>query len=86
MNINDEQFFYEDEVAMVSQKTGLVKYGLVLSTHPQWQSHGNPKKKKLSQSPYVLKIVWHPNGNEEIVPDNKVPTLTIYLYHKCFSY
>lgn len=75
MNKDDEKFFYEDEVAMVSQETGLVKYGLVLSTY---RSRLNCiSKKKLCLSPYVIKVVWHPNGTEEIVPDDKVPTLNI---------
>jgi len=75
MNKDDEKFFYEDEVAMVSQETGLVRYGLVLSTY---RSRSNcHSKKKLCKNPCDIKVVWHPNGTEETVPDDKVPTLTI---------
>lgn len=80
MDKDDEKFFYEDEVAMVSQKTGLVKYGLVLTTN---KSRSEIElKKNLYKNPNEIKVVWHPNGTEEIIPDNKV--LLIVCDFDCF--
>ncbi|XP_050432797.1 (E3-independent) E2 ubiquitin-conjugating enzyme-like [Adelges cooleyi] len=69
MDKDDEKFFYEDEVAMVSPKTGLVKYGLVLNTNG---SRTESELKKSSKSSNHIKVMWHPNGNEEIMSDDKV--------------
>lgn len=70
MEKDDEKFFYEDEVAMVSPKSGLVKYGLVLTTN---RTRSETELKKSSyKSPNEIKVIWHPNGNEEIISDDKV--------------
>lgn len=80
MDKDDEKFFYEDEVAMVSQKTGLVKYGLVLTTNKSRSE--TELKKNLYKNPNEIKVVWHPSGTEEIISDNKV--LFIVCYFHCF--
>jgi len=69
MEKEDEKFFYEDEVAM-SSKTGLVKYGLVLTTN----RHKSESELQMNnyKSPNDIKVIWHPNGTEEILPDDKV--------------
>lgn len=70
MEKDDEKFFYEDEVATVSPKTGLVKYGLVLTTN---RSRTEMELKKMSfKSPNDIKVIWHPNGNEEVLSEDKV--------------
>ncbi|KAL4120293.1 hypothetical protein QTP88_013012 [Uroleucon formosanum] len=70
MEKDDEKFFYEDEVAMVSSKTGLVKYGLVLTTN---RSRSETELKKSSYKNHnEIKVIWHPNGAEEIISDDKV--------------
>lgn len=70
MEKEDEKFFYEDEVAMVSLKSGLVKYGLVLTTNKH-KSEDELKTNKY-KSHNDIKVIWHPNGTEEIIPDDKV--------------
>ncbi|XP_060861206.1 (E3-independent) E2 ubiquitin-conjugating enzyme UBE2O-like [Metopolophium dirhodum] len=70
MEKDDEKFFYEDEVATVSSKTGLVKYGLVLTTN---RSRSETELKKSSYKNHnEIKVIWHPNGAEEIISDDKV--------------
>ncbi|XP_022179358.1 (E3-independent) E2 ubiquitin-conjugating enzyme UBE2O-like [Myzus persicae] len=70
MEKDDEKFFYEDEVAMVSSKTGLMKYGLVLTTN---RSRSETELKKSSYKNHnEIKVIWHPNGTEEIISDDKV--------------
>ncbi|CAH1713628.1 unnamed protein product [Aphis gossypii] len=70
MEKDDEKFFYEDEVAMVSSKSGLVKYGLVLTTN---RSRSETELKKSSYKNHnEIKVIWHPNGAEEIISDDKV--------------
>lgn len=70
MEKDDEKFFYEDEVAMVSPKSGLVKYGLILTTN---RTRSETELKKSSfKNPNEIKVIWHPNGTEEIISDNKV--------------
>lgn len=70
MEKEDEKFFCEDEVAMVSPKTDLVKYGLVLTTN-RHKSEDELKMNKY-KSHNDIKIVWHPTGKEEIIQDDKV--------------
>lgn len=75
MEKDDEKFFYEDEVAMISSKTGLVKYGLVLTTN---RSRSETELKKSSYKNHnEIKVIWHPNGTEEIISDDKVCYLSI---------
>lgn len=70
MEKDDEKFFYEDEVAMVSSKSGLVKYGLVLTTN---RSRSETELKKSSYKNHnEIKVIWHPKGAEEIISDDKV--------------
>lgn len=70
MENNEERFFYEDEVAMVSSKSNLVKYGLVLTTN---RSRSETELKKSTyKSPNEIKVIWHPNGTEEVISDDKV--------------
>ncbi|XP_026813851.1 (E3-independent) E2 ubiquitin-conjugating enzyme-like [Rhopalosiphum maidis] len=70
MEKDDEKFFYEDEVAMVSSKSGLVKYGLVLTTN---RSRSETELKKSSYKNHSeIKVIWHPSGAEEIISDDKV--------------
>lgn len=70
MEKDDEKFFYEDEVAMVSSKSGVVKYGLVLTTN---RSRSETELKKSSYKNHnEIKVIWHPNGAEEIISDDKV--------------
>lgn len=70
MEKDEEKFFYEDEVAMVSPKSGLVKYGLVLTTNRSRSE--NELKKSTYKSPNEIKVIWHPYGTEEILSDDKV--------------
>lgn len=70
MEKDDEKFFYEDEVAMVSSKTGLIKYGLVLTTN-RTRSELDMKKSTFKNLDEI-KVIWHPTGAEEIIADNKV--------------
>lgn len=70
MEKDDEKFFYEDVVAMVSPKTGLVKYGLVVITNRSRTE--NELKKCVSKNLNDIKVIWHPNGVEEIVSEDKV--------------
>ncbi|VVC34822.1 Reverse transcriptase domain, partial [Cinara cedri] len=70
MEKDDEKFFYEDEVAMVSPKSGLVKYGLVLTTNRSRSE--NELMKSVYNNFNEIKVIWHPNGAEEIIPDDKV--------------
>jgi len=77
MEKDDEKFFYEDEVAMVSSKSGLVKYGLVLTTN---RSRSETELKKSSYKNHNdIKVIWHPNGTEEIIPDDKVYYFFSYM-------
>lgn len=71
MEMEDEKFFYEDEVAMVSPKSGLVKYGLVLTTN-KTRSDDELKMMNKYKSHNDIKVMWHPNGAEEIILDDKV--------------
>lgn len=70
MEKDEEKFFYEDEVAMVSPKSGLVKYGLVLTTNR------SRSETELEKSSYKnldeIKVMWHPNGADEVISDDKV--------------
>lgn len=75
MENDDEMFFYEDEVAMKSPKSGLVKYGLVLTTN-RARSEIELKKSTYKQ-PNEIKVIWHPAGVEEVIPDDKVSTVAI---------
>lgn len=75
MEMEDEKFFYEDEVAMVSPESGLVKYGLVLTTNKtRPENELNIMNKYKSHND--IKVMWHPNGTEEIILDDKVNLLT----------
>jgi len=70
MEKDDEKFFEKDEVAMVSSNTGLVKYGLVLTTN---RSRSETELKKTSYKNHnAIEVIWHPNGTEEIMSDDKV--------------
>ncbi|XP_060859258.1 (E3-independent) E2 ubiquitin-conjugating enzyme UBE2O-like [Metopolophium dirhodum] len=67
---DDEKFFDKDEVATVSSNTGLVYYGLVSTTN-------RPRSLTvLRKTSYTnrneIKVIWHPNGPEEIISDAKV--------------
>lgn len=77
MEKDDEKFFYEDVVSMVSPKSGLVKYGLVVSTHKSRTE--NNLKKSGSKNSKAIKVIWHPNGIEEIVSEDKVCLLISLL-------
>lgn len=80
MESDDEKFFYEDEVAMVSPKSGLVKYGLVLSTD---KSRSEIElKTSTCINPNEVKVIWHPNGAEEIIKNNKVLLAIVYIFLK----
>lgn len=68
MEKDDEKFFYEDEVAMCS-KSGMVKYGLVLTTN---RSRSESELKKTLYKNDEIKVIWHPHGTEEVIPDDKV--------------
>lgn len=77
MEKDDEKFFYEDEVAMVSPKSGMVKYGLIVTTN---RSRSETELKKTScKNPNDVKVIWHPNGNEEILSDDKVCALIVKI-------
>jgi len=66
----DEKFFEDDEVAMVSSNTGLIKYGLVLTTD---RSRAETEINKiLYKNHNEIEVIWHPNGVEEIISDDKV--------------
>eukprot|EP00102_Acyrthosiphon_pisum_P020035 XP_016657245.1 PREDICTED: (E3-independent) E2 ubiquitin-conjugating enzyme UBE2O-like [Acyrthosiphon pisum] len=70
MEKDDEKFFDEDEVATVSSNTGLVKYGLVLETN---RLRSETELKKTSYMNHnEIKVIWHPNAAEEIIPDDNV--------------
>lgn len=75
MEMEDEKFFYEDEVAMVSPKSGLVKYGLVLTTN-KTRSEDELKMMNKYKSQNDIKVMWHPNGAEEVILDDKVNLLS----------
>lgn len=72
MEQDDEKFFYEDEVAMVCARTGQVKYGLVLSTIKSLSNYPTPIQEYRRTGPSNMKVVWHPNGTEEVIMDDKV--------------
>lgn len=79
MENDDEKFFYEDEVAMVSPKSGLVKYGLVLTTD---KSRSEIELQNTCNNPNEVKVIWHPKGGEEIIPDDKVLLAIDYIFLK----
>lgn len=59
-----------DEVAMVSPKSGLVKFGLVLPTR------SSQSETELEESTFKnideIKVIWYPNRAEEIISSDKV--------------
>lgn len=69
---HSEVFFPHDEVAMVSSKSGLIKYGLIL-----------PKRQfTLEMDPYSfnkVNVIWHPVKTEKIMFVNSV-CLSIYRF------
>ncbi|CAI6373196.1 unnamed protein product [Macrosiphum euphorbiae] len=70
MEKDNEKFFNDDEVARVSSNTGLVKYGLVLTTNtmrPETELKNTSYKNHKE-----IKVIWHPNGDEEIISDDEV--------------
>jgi len=70
MEKDNEKFFNDDEVAKVSSNTGLVKYGLVLTTNTMLSE--TELKKTSYKNHNDIKVIWHPNGDEEIISDDKV--------------
>jgi len=70
MEKDNEKFYDDDEVATVSSNTGLVKYGLVLTTNP-FRSETEFKETSYKNH-NEIKVMWHPNGDEEIISDDKV--------------
>ncbi|XP_060858484.1 (E3-independent) E2 ubiquitin-conjugating enzyme-like [Metopolophium dirhodum] len=67
---DDEKFFDKDEVVTVSSNTGLVYYGLVSTTN---RSRSLTVLRKTSYKNHnEIKVIWHPNGPEENISDDKV--------------
>lgn len=75
MDKDGDNFFYEDEVAMISSKSGLIKYGLVLTTNRTRSEI--ELKKSTYRSPNEIKVIWHPTGIEEVITDDKVCAFVI---------
>ena len=62
--------FDEDEVCMPISNGGF-KYGLVVESSEYISSDEDDEEEDRVQKGTV-KVAWHPNGNETVVPENKV--------------
>ncbi|XP_055923942.1 (E3-independent) E2 ubiquitin-conjugating enzyme [Eupeodes corollae] len=68
-NSVDNQYFYEDEVFRIDKK-GRVKFGLVLENSETFSGDDADELDVLSKG--EIRVIWHPEGKEEVITDRVV--------------
>ncbi|XP_055849061.1 (E3-independent) E2 ubiquitin-conjugating enzyme UBE2O [Episyrphus balteatus] len=65
----DNQYFYEDEIFRIDKK-GRVKFGLVLENSETFSGDDDDELDVLSKG--EIRVIWHPEGKEEVITDRVV--------------
>lgn len=64
------QFFYEDEVFKILSRNNQVKFGLVIENYEAINSTDDEFEDSLKKG--EIRVVWHPEGKEEILAETQV--------------
>lgn len=68
-SVVNNQYFYEDEIFRIDKK-GRVKFGLVLENSETFSGDEDDELDVLSKG--EIRVIWHPEGKEEVITDRVV--------------
>jgi intracellular sulfur oxidation DsrE/DsrF family protein len=63
----EHQYFYEDEVFHIDKKKNKIKFGLIIENYENLSEEFDDALKKGE-----IRVVWHPEGREQIVKESAV--------------